>query len=130
MDIMGEIKNLPNLGYDYCKDNGKFCFVVLGGNSCPPTDEYRFYDTAKHYLCKLLELYEKKPFSEETKEAIAYCMKKIRSACDSRKPGTHTLAQQTAYIDALSDDERQQIEEQVLMYKECHAIYQDSFRRR
>lgn len=130
MDIMSEIKKLPNLGYDYSKDNGKFCFVVLGGNSCPSTDEYDFYDTASRYMNKLLDLYEKKPFSDETKKAIAYCMERICSACDSRKPGTHTLAQQTAYIDALSDDERQQIEEQVLMYKECHAIYRDSGRRR
>lgn len=129
MDVMSEIKKLPNLGYEYFKNNGKFCFVVLGGNSCPPTDEYHFYDTASRYMSKLLEMYEKKPFSEETKDAIAYCMGKIRSVCDSRMPGTHTIAQQTAYVEALSDNERQQIEEQVLMYKECHAIYQDSFRR-
>ena len=57
-------------------------------------------------------------------------MKKIRSACDARMSGTHTLAQQATYIDALSDNEREQIEEQVMMYKECYAIYQDSFRRR
>lgn len=130
MDIMSEIKKLPNLGYEYCKDNGKFCFVVLGGNSCPPTDEYRFYDTASRYIGKLLELYEKKPFSVETKDAIAYCMDKIRSACDGRKPGTQTLAQQTAYIEDLSEDERQQIEEQVLMYKECYSIYCDNMRKR
>ena len=130
MDIMSEIKKLPNLGYDYCKDNGKFCFVVLGGNSCPPTDEYRFYDAVRYYMCKLLELYGQKPFSEETKDAIVFCMKKIRSACDGRKPGTHTLAQQATYIEALSNDERQQIEEQVRMYKECYAIYLDSLRQR
>ena len=127
---MSEIKKLPNLGYEYTKDNGKFCFVVLGGYSCPSTDEYDFYDTASRYMNKLLDLYEKKPFSEETKKAIVYCMDRISSACDSRKPGTLTLAQQTAYIDALSNDERHEIEEQVLMYKECHAIYQDSFRQR
>lgn len=44
--------------------------------------------------------------------------------------GTYTLAQQAAYIDALSSDERQQIEEQVLMYKECYAVYLDSLRQR
>lgn len=130
VDIFSEIKKLPNLGYDYCKDNGQFCFVVLGGSSCPPTDEYRFYETARHYSCKLHELYEKKPFSEETKEAIAYCMNKIRAACDARKPGTHTLTQQAAYIDTLSDTEREQIEEQVLMYIECNQIYVDSWRKR
>ena len=127
---MKEIRNLPNLGYDYCKDNGKFCFVVLGGNSCPITEEYQFYDSAKHYIAKLLDLYEKKPFTDETKDAIIYCMKKIRSACDARKPGTHTLEQQAIYIDALSNEELEQIEEQIIMYKECNAIYQDSFRKR
>ena len=40
---MKEIKNLPNLGYEYFKDNGKFCFVVLGKASCPTTDQYRFF---------------------------------------------------------------------------------------
>ena len=130
MDIMNEIRNLPNLGYDYCKDNGKFCFVVLGGKSCPTTEEYRFYDAAIHYNSKLLKLYENKPFTEETKDAIIYYMKKMISACDARMPGTHTLAQQSAYVDALSNDEREQIEEQIIMYKECYAIYQDSFRRK
>ena len=130
MDIIHEIRRLPNLGYDYCKDDGRFCFVVLGGDSCSPTDEYRFHESARHYMCRLLELYEKKPFSEETIDAIVYCMKKIRSACDARMSGTYTLAQQAAYIDALSDGERKQIEEQVMMYKECHAIYRDSFRKR
>lgn len=123
MDVFAEIKKLPNLGYDYCKDNGQFCFVVLGGNSCPATDEYRFYDTAKRYISKLLEIYDKKPFSHDDKEAITYCMKRICSACDTRKPGTLTLTQQATYIDSLSKEELQQIEEQVLMYKECYAIY-------
>ena len=127
---MDEIKKLPNFYYDYYKDNGNFCFVVLGGNSCPPTEEYRFFDSASHYSYKLHELYEKKPFTDEIKDAIVYCMKKIRSACNARMPDTHTLAQQSAFIDALSKDEREQIEEQVIMYKECYAIYQDSFRRR
>ena len=130
MDIMKEIKNLPNLGYEYFKDNGKMGFVVLGGNSCPASEEYPFFDSAKHYISNLLELYDKKPFSKEIKDDIAYYMKKLLSACDTRNPNTYTLAQQTAYIDALSNDEREQIEEQVMMYKECYKIYQDSFRRR
>lgn len=130
MDVMDEIKKLPNLGYYYCKDNGKFCFVVLGGNSCPITEEYRFHDSAKHYNSKLLELYEKKPFTEEIKDSIVYYMKKMRSACDARMPGTHTLAQQAAYLNSLSGEELAQIKEQVIMYKECNVIYQDSFRKR
>ena len=130
MDIMDEIKKLPNFYYDYYKDNGDYRFVVLGGNSCPPTEEYRFFDSAMHYSSKLLELYEKKPFTDEIKAAIVYCIKKIRSACNARMPGSHTLAQQAAYIDSLSKNEREQIEGQVIMYKECYAIYQDSFRRR
>lgn len=130
MDIMTEIKNLPNLGYEYFKDNGKIGFVVLGRNSCPSSEEYPFFVSAKHYISNLLELYDKKPFSEDTKDAIAYYMKKLLSACDTRNPKTYTLAQQADYIDALSNDEREQIEEQVMMYKECYAIYQDSFRRR
>lgn len=130
MDIICEIKKLPNLGYEYFKDNGKPCIVVLGGESCSPSDEYRFWRNISQYNCKLVELYENKPFSEDAKDAIAYYMKKMRSACDSRMSGTYTLAQQTAYIESLSIEERQQIEKQVLMYKECYAIYLDSLRRR
>jgi hypothetical protein len=130
MDIVGEIKNLPNLGYDYYKDNGDFCIVVLGGESCAPCDNYRFWESIHYYHGKLVELYENKPFSEDVKDAITYCMKKMRSACEGRTKGTYTLPQQADYIEALSTDERQQIEEQVLMYKECYAIYIDCLRRR
>lgn len=130
MDIIAEIKQLPNLGYDYCKDNGEFRIVVLGGESGPPIDEYRSCENISHYNLKLSELYENKPFSQDTKDAIAYYMKKMRSACEARMSGTYTLEQQAAYIDALSPDERQQIEEQVQMYKECNEIYLDSLRRR
>ena len=130
MSIIDEIKKLPNLGYEYFKDNGKPCIVVLGEESCPSSDEYRFWQNISQYNLKLIELYESKPFSQDAKDAIAYYMKKMRSACDSRMSGTYTLAQQAAYIDALSADERQQIEEQVLMYKECYAIYCESLRKR
>ena len=130
MDIMSEIKKLPNLGYEYFKDNGKPCIVVLGGESCPSSDEYRYWKNISQYNFKLMELYENKPFSQDIQDAIAYYMKKMRSACDSRMSGTHTLSQQAAYIDSLSSEERQQIEEQVQMYKECYAIYLDSLRER
>ena len=130
MDIISEIKKLPNLGYEYFKDNGKPCTVVLGGVSCPPSDEYRFRQNITQYNLKLIELYESKPFTEDTKERIAYYMKKMRSACDTRMAGTYTLQQQAAYIDALSDGEREQIEAQVLMYKECYTIYLENVRRR
>lgn len=130
MDFTSEIKSLPNLGYVYFKDSGKPCIVVLGGESCPSSEGYQFWQGISNYNQKLIELYENKPFSQDIKDAIADNMKKMRSACDSRMSGTYTLAQQTAYIDALSPDERQQIEEQVLMYRECYAIYQDSLRQR
>lgn len=130
MDIISEIKKLPNLGYEYFKDNGMPCTVVLGGASCPPSDEYRFRQNITQYNLKLIELYESKPFAEDTKERIAYYMKKMRSACDTRMAGTYTLQQQAAYIDALSDGEREQIEAQVLMYKECYTIYLENVRRR
>ena len=125
MDILSEIKKLPNFGYDYFKDNGKPCLVVLGGTSCPSSEEYQNWKIIQQYILKLTELYEMKPFSDDVKSAIAYYIKKIISACDTRMSGTYTLAQQAAYIDALSSEERQQIEEQVLMYKECYTIYLD-----
>ena len=130
MDFISEIKSLPNLGYVYFKDSGKPCIVVLGGESCPSSEGYQFWQSISNYNQRLIELYENKPFSQETKDAIPYYMKKMRSACDSRMSCTYTLAQQAAYIDALSSDERQQIEEQVLMYKECYAVYLDSLRQR
>ena len=130
MDIISEIKKLPNLGYDYFKDNGKPCLVVLGGSSCPSSDEYQFWKNISQYNLKIVELYEKKPFSQDTKDAITYYMRKMLSACDSRLHGTYTLAQQADYIASLSPNERQQIEEQIVMYKECYKIYQDNFRRR
>lgn len=129
MDILSEIKKLPNLGYRYYKDNGTPCLVVLGGESCPPSDDYRFGESIIHHHCEISRLYEMKPFSDDIKDAIVYRMKKMRSACDTRKYGTHTPTQQAAYIDALSPDEHQQIEEQVLMYKECHEIYLESIRK-
>ena len=130
MDIINEIKKLPNLGYEYFKDSGKPCIVVLGGESCPSSDEYRFWRNISQYNMKLVELYDNKPFSQETKESIAYYMKKMRSACDSRMSGTYTLSQQVEYIDSLSHDERQQIEDQVQMYKEYYAIYLEALRHR
>lgn len=130
MDIISEIKNLPNLGYEYFKDSGKPCIVVLGGQSCPPSDEYKYWRDISQYNLKLIDLYARKPFTDETKDAIAYYIKKMRSVCDTRMSGTHTLAQQSAYLDALSADERQQIEEQVLMYQECYAIYINSLQSR
>ena len=42
MDIISEIMKLPNLGYDYWKDDGQRKIVILGSSSCPPSDDYLF----------------------------------------------------------------------------------------
>lgn len=128
MNILDEIKKLPNLGYEYYGVDGKEHIVVLGGESCPSSDEYRFSRSISYYNLQLIDLYTNKPFSQETKDTIAYYMKKMRSSCDSRMTGTYTLEQQSKYIDELSPDERQQIAEQVQMYKEYYAIYLESLR--
>lgn len=125
MDIINEIKRLPNLYYDYFGVDGKIHVVILGGASCPKSDDYPFWESAQHYFNKLCDIYNKKPFSEDDKNNIAYCFKKIKTACPSRAIGTHSIQQQEEYITSLKKDELLEITEQVSMYKECYQIYLD-----
>ena len=128
MNIMSEIERLPNLGYTYTNESDigyRYKIVVLGGNPCPKAETYRFGANIPNILGNIENIYLKKNLSDDDKMGIAKQMKHMLSACEARTAEIHSIEQQKAYIDALSDAQKEEITELVTMYRECYAIYQE-----
>ena len=128
MDIIAEIKKLPNLGYTYTNESEigyRYKIVILGGSPCPKAETYRFGADIPDILGNIENIYLKKNLSVDDKIGIAKQMKHMLSACEARTTEIHSIEQQRAYIDALSDAQKEEIVELVAMYRDCYLIYQE-----
>ena len=126
MNIIAEIKKLPNLGYVYTNESNKRyrnVIVVLGGNSCPAVEMYQHGIDIPSILGKIESIYIKGISSHNDKIQIAKHMKRMMSSCEARTRDIYTIEQQTKYIDALSDAQKDEIASLVSMYIDCYAIY-------
>lgn len=129
MDIYKEISNLPNFLYEYYDDNEIYHFAILGGHDCQISDPSNFYEETNRKLArdtksKMDELYDK-ALTDKDKTDLANMMIRIRDLCEKRTKELSTLAKQKQYIENLSDNEKSQIEKQILMYKTCRCFYRD-----
>lgn len=128
MDIIAEIKKLPNLGYTYTNESEigyRYKIVILGGNPCPKAETYRFGADIPDIIGRIENFYLKKNLSVDDKIGIAKHMKQMISACEARTTEIHSIEQQSAYINALSDSQKDEIAELVTMYRECYPIYRE-----
>ena len=128
MNIMSEIEKLPNLGYTYTNESKigyQYKIVILGGNPCPKAETYRFGADIPDILGSIENIYLKKNLSVDDKIGIAKQMKHMLSVCEARTAEIHSIEQQKAYIDALSDAQKEELSELVSMYRDCYAIYQE-----
>ena len=128
MDIISEIKKLPNLGYTYTNESEigyRYKIVILGGNPCPKAEMYRFGADIPSILGKIESIYLKGNLSVDDKIGIAKQMKYMLSSCEERTTEIYSIEQQKAYIDALSDTQKAEIAELVAMYRECYSIYRE-----
>lgn len=128
MDIIAEIKKLPNLGYTYTNESEigyRYKIVILGGNPCPKAETYRFGADIPNILGSIESIYMKKTLSVDDKIGIAKQMKRMLSSCEARTTEIHSIEQQRAYINELSDAQKKEISELVTMYGECYSIYQE-----
>ena len=128
MDIVKEILRLPNFGYVFWGHDNKYHIAVLGGQSCLPPEKYDIrlsHEYIDHINRQMVNLYDKGELSDDEKVTLAKLMKKMMAACESRLPDNFTHAEQTDYLNGLTEDERSQIEHQVQMYLDCRIFYRD-----
>ena len=128
MDIIAEIKKLPNLGYTYTNESDlgyRYKIVILGGSPCPKVETYRFGADIPDILGKIENIYHKGNFSNDDKIRIAKQMKYMLSICEARTAEIFSIEQQKTYLDALSNAQREEIAELVAMYRECYSIFRE-----
>lgn len=128
MDIVKEILRLPNFGYVFWGRDDRFHTAILGGQSCMPPDKCEYELNYDHIHCihdEMTRIYAKENLGDDEKVRLARLMKKMMSACFTRRASNFTHKEQIDYINGLTEEEREQIENQVQMYIDCRLFYQD-----
>lgn len=128
MDIVKEILRLPNFGYVFWGHDDRYHTAILGGQSCLPPEKHDLKLSCEYINRineKMVEIYDKGGLSDDEKTYLAELMNRMMNACDTRLPNNYTHKEQTDYLNALTEDERNQIEHQVQMYLDCRTFYRD-----
>lgn len=116
--IIKELSVLPNFPYIYWnpKDE-KEHIVILGGQSCPATDENQDLIAGLHIAEEMQKIYANGSLDKNNKNTIAKLLKRMNHLHYFRKSGLLTLAQQKNFLSELSTEQLAEISEQVDMYK-------------
>lgn len=129
MDIINEIRRLPNFGYVFLGDDGKEHIAVLGGYSTPKVETYEYPSNILYISDKMLNIYSQAELSVADKTELATLMKKMYSVCEARQVGLYSGEEQGNYINHLSSNEKAQVSQQVQMHKDCRIFYRDYIHR-
>lgn len=127
MDFMKEIwdRSLPNFGYVIEADNGSQYVVVLGGQTIKKGDTRYLREPICRRNEQMQRLYNQEVLSDDHKRELAQLMHKMFSVCECRQEGLYTREEQAAFIEKLSKSEKEQLEHQIQMLKDCRSYYRD-----
>lgn len=120
MNIIDELRKMPNLCYVFDGDDGKWHLVMLGGGSAKiiqNTEDYPEWKIVDKLQMDMELLYEKENKTKDDIDRFRELYNKMLKYCTTRKEGTYTLSAQGMYIEACGDEEKKQIEKQIKMYK-------------
>lgn len=122
MDLIKEINSLPNYYYEF--DSAPY-FAILGGRSCKKVERYDRITIAKvrRWFDEMNRLYAKENLEIEDKQAIAKNASKIGNNCDERLNTYFTQQQQKDFISSLSEEDRNELEQQISRYKMAREYY-------
>lgn len=122
MDIIEEINTLPNYYYEF--DNPPF-FAILGGHSCKRVEHYDKVTiaTVRRWFDEMNKLYAKESLEIEDKQAIAKNASKIGNNCDEKLETLFTKQQRIDFINSLSQEDRDKLEQQINRYKMAREYY-------
>lgn len=122
MDLIKEINSLPNYYYEF--DNPP-CFAILGGHFCKKVERYDRITIAKvrRWFDEMNRLYAKENLEIEDKQVIAKNASEIGNNCDEKLETLFTKQQVIDYINSLSQEDKDKLEQQIHRYKTARKYY-------
>lgn len=122
MDLIKEINSLPNYYYEF--DNPPY-FAILGGHSCKKVEHYDKITIAKvqRWFDEMNKSFDKESLDIEDKKVIAKNASKIGNNCVERLNTYFTQQQQKDFISSLTEEDRNELEQQISRYKMAREYY-------
>lgn len=127
MNFIKEIwdRSLPNFGYVIDTDRGGQYVVVLGGQGVPKGSIRHLRDAIVIRNEQMQRLYEQEVLTDDPKKELALQMRKMYALCECREEGLYSREEQSAFIDKLTANEKEQLQKQIQMLKDCREFFRE-----
>lgn len=126
MDIEKFIRARCNYGYVIERDDGKAITIILGDSGGLIDKSASFYDyNIVRKFSQMEKLFSLETLTRDDKISLAKTMSSMKSLCNRRMIGLATLDEQVAFINELTDNERQQLENQIKMRIVAEQYYRE-----
>lgn len=128
MDFIKDIynKSIPKFGYVIETDNGKSIVVILGVSGVEKLGKYPFEDRIYQINKKMHSIYQKKELSDNDKVQLVELMQEMNKFCEPQNYKIlATPHEQEVFVNGLTENEKEQIENQLQMLIACRKFYHE-----
>lgn len=126
MDIEKFIRTKCNYGYVIERDNGKVITIILGDSSGEIDENATTYDyNIIRKFSQMEKLFSLETLTRDDKICLAKIMSSMKSLCNRRMIGLTTLDEQIDFINQFTNNERQQLENQIKMRISAEEYYRE-----